>query len=111
MELRTCVPFNSHSTACASFDSHRRVELKHMGNLDSLSGNVGMLTSSAVFAVIFMPIWMLCTSLHIPDVSMMFPSVTSSSVHNLVYPPGEYGAFESFWGFLTCLQVFFEPFA
>ena len=42
----------------------------------------------------------------VPDMSMMFPGITGSSVHNLVFPPGEFGVFESFWGFLRVSDMF-----
>jgi NAD+ kinase len=34
MELRICVPFNSRSTAWASFDGRGRVELKRKPRID-----------------------------------------------------------------------------
>ena len=39
MELRICVPFNSRSTAWASFDGRGRVELKRACALNILPSN------------------------------------------------------------------------
>jgi len=44
--------------------------------------------------------------MHVPDMSMMFPGITSSSVHDLALPPGEFGVSESFWGFLRVSDMF-----
>ena len=34
--------------------------------------------------------------LPVPGMSMIFPGITGSSVHNLVLSPGKFGVFESF---------------
>jgi len=97
--------------ASAAFHKLSTSHLYHIsvpvGELGDFRLFFGMLTTSFVFAVVFMPIQMLGASLHIPDMSMMFPSVTGPSVpHNLVHPSGEYGTFESFLGFLASAGIF-----
>ena len=65
-----------------------------------------MLTNLHLFAAALTPIQTLCVCMRMPDMSMVFPSLTGSSVCNLALPPDEYGGLGLFCWFLTWLQVF-----
>ena len=61
---------------------------------------------SCDLAVIFTSFWLLHVCIRMSDMTMTFPSVTGSSVHDPVHLPGKSAMFEPLWGFLTYFQLF-----
>ena len=71
---------------------------------------IGILTTSAIFAVVIMSIWVLCMCMHPLNASISFLGLcTFFGLRLRVLPGGKFGLIQSFWGILTysCLSVGF----